>query len=142
MSLDEFDQALFGRFSSGEIKLAKGFLDPDIYREGVLESVGEKENAVGNFFPDAWEFAEGGAGFGSFQGPQIFQIEFSGGDGLSGFEEVWRAKTHFAGSEALFGDGGEILGGWERVQAGMLNLFSITFAHGADDLLDLYDLFR
>ena len=47
-----------GRFSFWEVELGDGALDPNIDRKSVLKSVGKKQDAIGDFFADAMEFAE------------------------------------------------------------------------------------
>src|SRR5690349_10017240 len=113
MGLDECFETLVGGFAFGEVELANGFLDPDVDWESVLEAVGEKQNAVGDFFADAGEFAEAFAGLWRWEGADGFEVEFVGGDDARGFEEVRSAESHLAGAELGFGEGGEFCGGWE-----------------------------
>ena len=104
MGLDEMLQAFFGWFAFWEVKLANGLLDPDVDWESVLEAVGEKQNAVGDFFADAGEFAESFAGLWRREGADGFEVEFVGRDDACGFEQVWGAKSHFAGAELGLGE--------------------------------------
>lgn len=118
VGLDEFEEALFGGLALREVELGDGALDPDIDRKGVLKSVGEEENAVGDFFAYAGEGAEGFAGGGRGEEAERFEVEVVGCDDLSGLEEIGRAEAHFAGAELGFGERGETGGGGEGIFTG------------------------
>ncbi len=99
-------EAFGGGLAFWEVELLDGFLDPDIDGEGVLEAVGEEEDAVGDFFADAGELAEGCAGGGGGEGAEGFEVELACSDDAGGLEEVGGAEAHFAIAQVLFFEGG------------------------------------
>jgi len=56
--LDECMQLLGGGIAAGKVKLAQGFYDPGIKREGLGVGVGKEEDAVSNLGADAGQALE------------------------------------------------------------------------------------
>ena len=124
-----------------EIDAAEGALDPHVDGEGVVESAGEQERAVGDFLTDAgqvYQFFQGAVVFHRAQG---VEVELAAVNHAGGGEEVFRPEAEFAVPELLVrgaGDGGN---GRESVVLGVDRLAE-PLGQQMDDLADLNDLFR
>ena len=92
-----------------KIEFAQRALDPDVHGKRAVKTIGEEQDAIGNFAADAAQFHQFPARFRQRQMPQPFQIEFAIGNLARGGEQMRRAKTHFARAEFGFGGGGEPL---------------------------------
>jgi len=124
----------------GEIDAAQGTFDPDIDGEGVVESAGEEEGAVGDFLADAGEFYQFFQSALVFHRGQGIEVELTAIDQACGGEEVLRAKAEFAVPELFMGragDGGDGGKGMMRV----VNRFAKALRQQTDDLADLDNLF-
>ena len=98
-----------------EIEFAQRAFDPDVHGKGAVKTIGEEQDAIGNFAADATQGHQFPARFRQGQMPQPCQIEFALGDPAGGGEEMRRAKTHFARAEFGFAGGGKPFGSGEGV---------------------------
>ena len=93
-----------------EIKFAQRAFDPDVHGKRAVKTIGEKQDAIGNFAAYATQGHQFPACFRQRQMAQTFQIEFAIGNLARGGEQMRRAKTHFARAKLGFGDVGEPFG--------------------------------
>ena len=100
-------QPLFARAAARKIKFAQRAFHPDVHRKRGIKSVGEQQHAIGNFPADAAQFHQFRARFRQRQAAESFQIKFAVGNLPRGGEQMRRAKTHLAGAQFGFGDGGK-----------------------------------
>jgi len=93
-----------------KIKLAQSALNPDVHGKGTVKTIGEEQDAIGNFTADAAQFYQFLARFRQRQMAQAFQIKPAIGNLPRGGEQMRRAKTHFARAKFGFGDAGKPFG--------------------------------
>ena len=80
-----------------EIELTQRLHNPDVHGKGFLESVGEEQDAIGDFYSDAGKFHEFRACFsGKREVENIFQIHFASDKFLGGVSKIGSAETKFA----------------------------------------------
>ena len=79
-----------------EIKFAQRAFDPDVHGKRAVKTIGEKQDAIGDFAAHAAQFHQFLARFRQRQMLQPFQVEFAIGNLPRGGEQMRRAKTHFA----------------------------------------------
>ena len=126
---------------AGEVDAAEGALDPHVDGEGVVESAGEEQGAVGDFLADPGQFDQFFQRAVVVHRAQGVEVELAAIDQSGGSEEVFGAEAEFAIPELLVrgaGDGGD---GRERVVLGV-NRLAEPLRKQTDDLADLDDLFR
>lgn len=127
-----------------EIEVPESFHDPDIDGKGGGETVGKKQDAIGDFAAHPGQLEEELAGGWEIQMVESGWIELTGSDSLSRLEKVGRPESHFAGAQFSFGalteaEGGGKGEGWRcAIRDG--NLLAVLGAEKLDDLLDLDDL--
>ncbi len=90
-----------------EIQFAQSALNPHVHGKRAVKTIGEEQDAIGDFAAHAAQFHQFLARPGQRQMAQTFQVKPAAGDLARGGEQVGRAKTHFARAEFGFGDAGE-----------------------------------
>jgi len=113
MGCGKVPQPFVTDLAAREIKFAQRAFNPDVHGKRAVKTIGEKQDAIGNFAAHAAQFHQFLARFRQRQMPQPFQIEFAIGNLARGGEQMRRAKTHFTRAELGFGDAGEPFGSWE-----------------------------
>ena len=142
MGAGELSQLAGGdAFFAGEIDTAEGALDPHVDGEGVVESAGEQQHAVGDFLADAGQFDQFFQRAVVFHGSQRVEVELAAVDHAGGGEEVFCPEAEFAIPELLVRSAGDGRNGRERVVVGV-NRLAEALGQQTDDLADLDDLFR
>lgn len=102
--------------SAWKIKFAQRAFDPDVHWKGAVKTIGEQQDAIGDFAAHAAQGRQFPARFCQGQMPQLFQIEFAIGNLTRGGKQIRRAKTHFAGAEFGFGRDGKSFGGGKGIE--------------------------
>ena len=87
-----------------EIEFAQRAPDPNVHGKRAVKTIGEEQDAIGDFTADAAQFHQFPARPGQRQMAQTFQIKPAIGNLTFGGEQMRRAKTHFARAESGFGD--------------------------------------
>ena len=101
--LDECMQLLGGGIAAWEVKLAEGFYDPGIKREGLGMGVGEKEDAVSNLGANAGKTLELSQSGGIIERGDGGEVNLVLGDHRGGSVEVFGAVTHAAVAQVNLG---------------------------------------
>ncbi len=144
MGLTETAQAGEVGAAPGEIKAPQRAGDPDIDGKGLLKTVREEQNTVGDFDAHAMQFQQGGARFFEGQGGEAGEVEFAGGQFRGGAGQVGGAKAQLAFAQFQRRHGRQTRCGGKRPRRpdafGRRKRVAVTAAEQGDDLLDLHDL--
>src|SRR5688572_13171013 len=97
----------------GKVKLAERFHDPYIHRKGLLKSIREKQDAVGDLITYTGKLHQFDSRLLHRSSVQARQADFLSGDHLRCTQEIRRAKSHFASTQISFRARGEAFGRWK-----------------------------
>ena len=123
----------------GEIELPQDTLDPDINGENLRAAIGEKEDAVGDFFADAPDADQVLARLFGWQRGDAFEGNFARGDLPRRDKKMARAKAKLAIAQPGFRREREARGVGEGMEA-VTDFVAEGAAQLVVDLLDLDDL--
>ena len=129
----------------GKIELSQRLHHPDVDGERLLETVGEKQNAVGDLRSDAGKSCQPGTNLMNVECLEVRQVEFAIRDLPGGDQQVWSSEAHLARAQLRFAGIGQSFGGRKGMNGFVPrpgdDWSSESFAKKSIDLLDLDDLF-
>ncbi len=128
-------------FLAGEVDAAEGAFDPHVDGEGVVESAGEQQHAIGDFLANPGQFDQLFQRAVVFHRAQGVEVELAAVNQAGGGEEVFGPETEFAIPELLVRSAGDGGNGREGVVLGV-NRLAEPQGQQTNDLADLDDLFR
>jgi len=102
MRRGEVAQFLFAHTAARKVKLPQRALYPHVHRKRSIKAVGEQQNTIGDFPPDAAKLHQLRARIRERQESDFLQIQCLTGNLPRGGKQMRRAKTHFAGAQFGF----------------------------------------
>ncbi len=96
MRRGKMPESFVAHSSSWKIQFPQRALDPHVHWKRAVKTIGEEQDAIGNFAADAAQFHQFLARFRQRQMAQTFQVKPAIGNLPRGGEQMRRAKPHFA----------------------------------------------